>query len=87
MEEFQTNSNAHNMGTRNIYELRAMTANPSKYEEAECYAGIMLFTYRPPTLEGLNYGRKIFKLALKEYLLSNFCCIPGFVSTRSSQLL
>ena len=55
-------------------------ANLTKYQKGVYYMGIKLFNHLPPKIKSLNYDIKVFKPALKDYLLfhsfysvDNFC--------------
>jgi hypothetical protein len=69
LETFQTNSDIHNMSTRYRCNLHVPNTNLSKYKKDVYCSGIKLFNNLTPTIKSLNHDIKIFKPALKEYLL------------------
>jgi hypothetical protein len=50
IEEFQTNSDIHNISTRNTYNLHVQNTNLSKYQKGVYCAGIKLLNNLPPLL-------------------------------------
>jgi hypothetical protein len=71
METFQTNSDIHNINTRHKHDLYQPSANLTSYQEGAYYAGIKLFNSLPDSIKRLNHTVKLFKPALKDYLLSH----------------
>jgi hypothetical protein len=48
-----------------------LNANLSTYQKGAYYEGIKLFNTLPASTKSLNNDIKVFKLALKDYLLSH----------------
>jgi hypothetical protein len=69
MEKFQTNSDIDNINIRYRYNLHVPNSNLSKYQKGVNYSGIKLFNNLPPNVKNLSHNIKMFKRALKEYLL------------------
>jgi hypothetical protein len=69
MEMFQTNSGIHSINTKHKHDLRQLSANLTSYHKGAYYAGIKLFSIHPDSIKGLNHDIKVFKPALKDYLL------------------
>jgi hypothetical protein len=59
--------------------------NLTKYQKGVYYTGIKLFNNLPPTIKSLNHDIKIFKLALKDYLLTHSIYpVDDFTSVENS---
>jgi hypothetical protein len=87
MDIFQTNSGIHSISTRYRYDLYVLNTNLNKYQKGVYYTGSKLFNNVPLPIKSLNHDAKMFKSALKEYLLSHsFCSAEEFTITRNSQL-
>jgi hypothetical protein len=87
MEIFHANSDIHNISTRYRYNLHVPNTDLSKYQKGVYYSGVKLFSKLPHYIKSLNNDLKIFKPALKEYLLSHsFYSLEEFTSTNNSQL-
>jgi hypothetical protein len=65
-----------------------LIANLTSYQKGVDYAGIKLFNTRPSNIRSLNHDIKVFKPALKNYLLPHsFYPVEEFTSTENSQIL
>jgi hypothetical protein len=85
MEKFQTNSDIHS--TRYRYNIHVPNSNLSKYQKGVYYSGIKIFNNLPPNVKNLSHNVKMFKRALKEYLLSHsFYSVEEFTLAKNSQL-
>jgi hypothetical protein len=80
LDKFQRNTDVHKLNTRRKFDLHMPNANLTNYQKGVYHTGIKLFNHLPPTIKSLNYDIKVFKPALKDYLLShsfysvdNFC--------------
>jgi hypothetical protein len=71
MEKFQTNSDIHSINTRHKHDLHQPCANLTSYQNGAYYAGFKLFNTLPDSIKSLNHDVKVFKPALKGYLLSH----------------
>jgi hypothetical protein len=80
MEKFQTNSDINNINTSHKHDLHQPSANLTSYQKGAYYAGIKLFTTLPGSIKSLNHGIKVFKPALKDYLLSHSYSVEEFTS-------
>jgi hypothetical protein len=80
MEKFQTNSNIHNINTRYKHDLHQPSINLTSYQKGAYHAGIKLFNTPPVSIKILNHDTKVFKPAMKDYLLSHSCSIEEFTS-------
>jgi hypothetical protein len=81
MEKFQTNSDIHNINTRHKHDLHQLSANLTSYQKGAYYAEIKLFNSLPKSIKSLNHDIKLFKLALKDYLLfHSFYSVEEFTS-------
>jgi hypothetical protein len=81
MEKFQTNSDIHSINTRHKHDLHQLSANLTNYQKDAYCVGIKLFSTLPDSIKSLNHDIKVFKPALKDYLLSHsFCSIEEFTS-------
>jgi hypothetical protein len=62
--------------------------NLTKYQKGVYYTGTKLFNNLPPTIKSLNHDIKVFKPALKDYLLTHsFYSADDFTSVENSQAL
>jgi hypothetical protein len=80
MEKFQTNSDIHNINTRYKHDFHQPNANLTSYQKGAYYAGIKLFNNLPDSIKSLNHDIKVFKPALKDYLLSHSYSVEEFTS-------
>jgi hypothetical protein len=61
-----------------------LNANLTTYQKGAYYAGIKLYNTLPASIKRLNHDIKVFKLAVKDYLLSHaFYSIHEFTSTEN----
>jgi hypothetical protein len=59
--------------------------NLTKYQKVVYCAGIKLFSDLPPTIKSLNHDIKVFKPALKYYLLTySFYSVDDFTYVENS---
>jgi hypothetical protein len=59
--------------------------NLTKYQKGVYYTGIKLFNNLPPKIKSLNHDIKVFKPALKDYLLTHsFYSTDDFTSVETS---
>jgi hypothetical protein len=58
----------------------------TKYQKEVYYTGIKLFNHLPPEIKSLNYDIKVFKPALKDYLLSHSYSVEDFAFVEFSYL-
>jgi hypothetical protein len=87
MEKFQTNSDIHSISIRYRYNLHVPNSNLSKYQKGVYYSVIKLFNYLPTNVKNLRHNIKMFKWALKEYLLPHsFYSVEEFTLAKNSQL-
>jgi hypothetical protein len=70
MKKFQTNSDTHNINTRHKYDLCLLNAIITRYKKIMYYTGIKLFSTLLASIKSLNHNIKVFKPALKDYLLT-----------------
>jgi hypothetical protein len=81
MEKFQTNSDIHSINTRHKHDLHQPSANLTSYQKGAYYAGIKKFSTLPDSSKSLNNDIKVFKPALKDYLISQtFYCVEEFTT-------
>jgi hypothetical protein len=80
MEKFQKNSDIHSINTRHKHDLHQLSSNLTSYQKGAYYAGIKLFNSLPDSIKCLNHDIKLFKLALKDYLLSHSFYSAEFTS-------
>jgi superoxide dismutase len=84
MEKFQTNSDIHNIHTRHKHYLHQLSTNLTSYQKRAYYAGMKLFNTLSDSIKSLNHDIKVFKPALKDYLLSHsFYSVEEFTSTEN----
>jgi hypothetical protein len=86
IEKFQTNSDIHSISTRYRYNLHVPNSNLSKYKKGVYYSGIKIFNNLPPNVKNLSHNIKMFKRALKEYLLSHSYSVEEFILAKNSRL-
>jgi hypothetical protein len=79
VEKCQRNTNVHDLNTRHKYD-HMPNANLTKYQGLVYYTGIKLFNNLPPTIKSLNHDTKVFKLVIKDYLLTHSCSVDNFTS-------
>jgi hypothetical protein len=66
------------------HDLHQPSANLTSYQKGACYAGIKLFNTLPDSIKSLNHDIKLFKPALKDYLLSHSSySVEEFTSTEN----
>jgi hypothetical protein len=70
-DKFQRNTDVLNSNARRKYDLHMQNTNLTKYQKGGYYIGIKLFNNLPPTIKSLNHDIKVFKPALKDYLLTH----------------
>jgi hypothetical protein len=88
MEKFQTNSDIHIINTRHKHDLHQPSASLTSYQKGARYAGIKLFSSLSDSIKSLNHYIKLFKLALKHYLLSHsFSSVEEFTLTENDEIL
>jgi hypothetical protein len=61
-------------------------SNLSKYQKGVYYSGIKIFNNLPPNVKNLSHNIKMFKTALKEYLLSHSYSVEEFTLAKNTQL-
>jgi hypothetical protein len=84
----ETDSDICSISIRYRYNLHVPNTNLSKYQKGVYYSGIKLFSKLPPYIKSLNHDIKIFKPALKEYLLSHsFCCKRIYLNQKFSAII
>jgi hypothetical protein len=77
--QFQRNTDVHNLNTRCKYDLHIPNAtNLTQYQGGVHCTGIKSFDNLPPTIKSLVLDMKLFKPALKEYLLSHSYSVNDF---------
>jgi hypothetical protein len=85
LDKFQRNTDVHNLNTRRKYDLHMPNMKFTKYQKGVNYTGIKLFNNLPPTIKSLNHDIKVFKPALKDYLLTySFYSVRDFTSVENS---
>jgi hypothetical protein len=62
------------------------TTKLSKFQKGIYCTGINLIDNIPLTIKCFNHDIKLFKLALKKYLISHFCSVEEFTPTKNVQL-
>jgi hypothetical protein len=80
IEKLQTNSDIHSINTRHKHDLHQPRTNLTSHQKGAYYAGIKLFNTLPDSIISLNHDIKVFKPALKDYLLSHSYSIEEFTS-------
>jgi hypothetical protein len=84
LEIFQRNTDIHNVNIRSKYDLHIPNANLTKYHGGVYYTGIKLFNNLPPTIKSLDHDIKVFKPALRDYLLTHsLYFVNDFTSTEN----
>jgi hypothetical protein len=86
IEKFQTNLNIHCISTRYRFNHHVLNSNLSKYQNEVYYYGNKIFNNLPPNAKNLSHNIKMFKRALKEYLLSHTYSLEEFTLAKNSQL-
>jgi hypothetical protein len=87
MEKFQTNSDIHSISTRYRYNLHIPNSKLSKYKKGAATLKLSYSINLPPNAKNLSHNIKMFKGALKEYLLSHsFYSVEEFTLAKNSQL-
>jgi hypothetical protein len=71
LDKFQTNSDIHSISTGHRYNHRVTNTKLGKYKNGVYYSGIKLFGNIPPNFKSIIHDLKIFKPALKVYILSH----------------
>lgn len=66
------------LNTRRKLDLHMPNVNLTKYQKGVYYTGIKLFNHLPPKIKSINYDIKIFRPALKDYLLSHSYSVDDF---------
>jgi hypothetical protein len=85
LDKFQRYTDVHNVNTRRKYDLHMPNTKLTKYQNGVYYIGIKLFNNLPPTIKSLNHDIKVFKPALKDYLLTHsFHYIDDFTSVEEN---
>jgi hypothetical protein len=85
LDKFQRNTDVHNLNTRRKYDLHMPNTNLIRYQKGVYCTGIKLFNNLPPTIKSLNHYIKVFKSALKDYLLTHsFYSVDDFTSVENS---
>jgi hypothetical protein len=59
------------INTRHKHDLHMPNANLTSYQKGIYYAGIKLFSTLPSSITSLSHDVKVFKPALRDYLLSH----------------
>jgi hypothetical protein len=80
LDKFQRNTNVHNLNTGRKYDLHMPNTNLTKYQKGVYYTDIKLFDNLPPTIKSLNRDIKVFKPALKDYLLTHSYSVDDLTS-------
>jgi hypothetical protein len=83
MKKFRTNSDIHSINTRHKHDLRQPSAKLTSYQKGAYYAGIKSFSSLPDSFKSLNHVIKVFKPALKNYLLSDSYSVEEFTSVEN----
>jgi hypothetical protein len=84
-DKFQRNTDLHSFHIRRKYDLHMRNTNLTKYQKGVYYIGIKLFNNVPPTIRSLNHDTKVFKHALKDYLVTlSFYSVDDFTSVENS---
>jgi hypothetical protein len=84
LDNFQRNTDVHNLNTRRKYDLHMPNMNLTCYQKGVYYTGIKLFNNLPPTIKNLNHDIKVFKPALKDYILTHSYSVDDFTSVENS---
>jgi hypothetical protein len=80
-ENFQTNSSAHSINTRNKHHLHRPSANLSCFQKSAFYSGIRISNSLPYSVTNLKNEKAQFKVALRRYLNAHsFYSVDGFLT-------
>ena len=71
-DQFLSNSQVHQINTRQITNLYVPAANLAIYRKSVYYSGIKIYNHLPTAIKDLSGDKNKFKLTLKKYLLHNF---------------
>jgi hypothetical protein len=83
LDKFQRNTDVHNLNTRHKYDLHMPNTDLTKYQKGVHYTGIKLFNNLPRTIKSLNHDIRVFKPALKNYLIHSYS-VDNFTSAENS---
>jgi hypothetical protein len=70
-DQFVSNSQVHQINTRQTPNLYVPTANMAIYQKGVYYSGIKIYDHLPMAIKNLSDDKNKFRLALKRYLLLN----------------
>jgi len=70
-DQFLSNSQVHQINTRQTSDLHVPTADFTIYQKGVYYSGINIYNHLPTAIKDLSGDKKKFKLPLKRYLLCN----------------
>jgi hypothetical protein len=70
-DQFLSNSQVHQINTRQTSDLYVPTANLAIYQKGVYCSGIKIYNQLPTAIKDLSSDKDKFKLALKRYLLHN----------------
>ena len=76
-ELFRSDSDVHDINTRQNSDLHLPIANLMVFQKAVFYFGIRIFNKLPLAIKDLTYDVKQFKLALKRFILANSFLLSG----------
>jgi hypothetical protein len=68
---FTTNCQIHSVHTRSKTNLHPPTVNLTKFQKGVYYSGIKIFNNLPHNIQDLGNEIKLFRNALKRFLLTN----------------
>jgi hypothetical protein len=87
-QHFKTNSDTHNINTRNNLDLHYPQSHLSVYQKGALYAGIKVFNRLPVPIKQLSHDTKQFKMALKSFLyLYSFYSLDEYFNYNTSYIL
>jgi hypothetical protein len=68
MDKYVTNSDIHNINTRQRFELHYPTCKSTKVQKGVSYTGIRIFKNLPQSIKNLSQDLNKFKYSLKKFL-------------------
>jgi hypothetical protein len=74
MEKFQTSSEIHSINTRLQHGLHVTNAKLTKEDKGVYCAGSKSYSAVPSSIKILNHHIKVFKSALKDYVVAHSFC-------------
>ena len=69
---FSDNAELYTIKTRNSFNFHPPLSCLTKYQKGVYYAGIRVFNHLPTSIKSIANETKVFKKALKRFLMDNF---------------